>query len=157
MRNVRAVPITSGKNGNDTCGIRGLGNLVLLIGVICVICGFSSTVFANAVSVSNARLTNPGVPAGQVTVEFRLSQQNPFGNVSFDSAAFSDYIWVFIKFSTTNGADGSWRQATLAAGGTVAPVTDNLGAFIRSSDAGPSGANFTLRWNYSADSVAAID
>ncbi len=90
------------KNGNDTWGIRGLGNLVtlsgtsfgrcdlvFLIGAICVICGFSSTVFANAVSVSNARLTNPGTPAGQVTVEFRVSQQNPFGNVSFDSVTIS--------------------------------------------------------------------
>ena len=153
MRNVSVVPITSGKNGNYTAGT-GLTVLIL----ICVyLCSSVVPVFANAVSVSNARLTNPGVPAGQVTVEFRLSQQNPFGNVSFDSAAFSDYIWVFVKFSTTNGADGSWRQATLAAGGTVTPVTDNLGAFIRASDAGTSGANFTLRWNYSADSVAAID
>ena len=160
MRNVsptgiNSVPITSGKNGNYTWGIRGLGNLVLLIGVICVICGFSSTVFANAVSVSNVRRTDIG--GGLATVEFRLAQQNPFGNVSFDSVAFSDYIWVFVKFSETSGADGSWRHATLAAGGTVTPVTDNLGAFIRASDAGPAGANFTLRWNYSADSVAAIN
>ncbi|MFH1227634.1 MAG: SUMF1/EgtB/PvdO family nonheme iron enzyme, partial [Planctomycetota bacterium] len=86
--------------------------------------------------------------SGYATVTFNLSQQNPFGNVSFDGIAFSDYIWVFVKYSTTSGTDGSWNQAILASGGSVQPTSDNLGAFVRASLAGASGNTFTLRWNY---------
>ena len=86
--------------------------------------------------------------SGYATVTFNLAQQNPFGNVSFDGIAFSDYIWVFVKYSTTSGTDGSWNSAILAAGGSVTPTTDNLGAFVRASLAGASGNTFTLRWNY---------
>ena len=132
-----------------------------LAGLICVICGFSvfsvvnNPVSANNVALSNAVLKNPA--GGKITVEFKLSQENPFGNVTFDNIVFSDYVWVFVKFSTTNGSDGSWRHATLSAGGTVAPTTDNLGAFIQSSSAGPLGATFNVLWNYTADGVGAID
>jgi formylglycine-generating enzyme required for sulfatase activity len=94
---------------------------------------------------------------GQVPITFNLSQQNPFGDVAFDGIAFSDYLWVFIKYSTTNGTDGSWNHCTLAAGGTVTPTADNLGVFIRSSLAGPGGNNFTVRWNYTANGIGAID
>jgi formylglycine-generating enzyme required for sulfatase activity len=97
---------------------------------------------ASSVSVADT----PG--SGYATVTFNLSQQNPFGNVSFDGNAFSDYIWVFVKYSTTSGSDGSWNQAILASGGSVAPTSDNLGAFVRASLAGASGNTFTLRWNY---------
>jgi len=130
-----------------------------VIGFLCAL-GVSavfliSPASANNVALSNAVLKNPA--GGKITVEFKLSQENPFGNVTFDSIAFSDYIWVFVKFSTTNGSDGSWKHATLSAGGGVAPTADNLGAFIKSSLAGPAGATFNVLWNYTADGVGAID
>ncbi|MFH1229932.1 MAG: SUMF1/EgtB/PvdO family nonheme iron enzyme [Planctomycetota bacterium] len=114
------------------------------------------TALANAVSVNSASLNDtPG--SGQATITFNVSQQNPFGNVAFDSIAFSDYIWVFIKFSTTSGSDGSWGHCILADGGTITPTADTLGVFIRSSTAGTGGNNFTVIWNYAANSVGAID
>lgn len=139
------------------------GNRILGFGVLvflCVLCvfvviNFPPEVEANNVQLSNAVLKNPA--GGKITVEFKLAQENPFGNVTFDSIAFSDYVWVFVKFSTTNGTDGSWKHATLSAGGGVAPVADNKGAFIKSSLAGPAGATFNVLWNYVADGVGAID
>ncbi|MFH0888518.1 MAG: hypothetical protein V1871_04850, partial [Planctomycetota bacterium] len=91
---------------------------------------------ASGVSVADT----PG--SGYATVTFNLSQQNPFGNVSFDGNSFSDYVWVFVKYSTTSGTDGSWNSAILASGGSVAPTSDNLGAFVRASLAGASGNTF---------------
>ncbi|MFH0889258.1 MAG: formylglycine-generating enzyme family protein [Planctomycetota bacterium] len=101
----------------------------------------------NSPTASSVSLADtPG--SGYATITFNLSQQNPFGNVSFDGNAFSDYLWVFVKYSTTSGSDGSWNSAILASGGSVQPTTDNLGAFVRASLAGASGNTFTLRWNY---------
>ncbi|MBI4711703.1 MAG: formylglycine-generating enzyme family protein [Planctomycetes bacterium] len=128
----------------------------LAIGILCVLCAFVVNppwASANAVSVANARMINQA--DGQVTVEFKLAQDNPYGDVTFDSISFSDYIWVFVKYSTSGGLD--YQHATLAAGGSVAPVADNKGAFIKASLAGPAGATFTVKWNYTADAVAAID
>ncbi|MFH1232105.1 MAG: SUMF1/EgtB/PvdO family nonheme iron enzyme [Planctomycetota bacterium] len=126
------------------------GKWKLAIGLLCVLCAFvvsPRTALANAVSIDSVSLSvTPG--DGYATVTFNLSQQNSFGNISFDGIAFTDYIWIFIKFSTTNGSDGSWGHCILASGGSVTPTTDYLGAFIQSSTAGTGGNTFTIRWNY---------
>ncbi|MFH1226696.1 MAG: SBBP repeat-containing protein, partial [Planctomycetota bacterium] len=125
---------TTAAPNNDACYIGGAGN---------------------AVTITDVAL---GIPSGgQVPVQFNLAQQNPFGVVWFDGISFSDYAWVFIKYSTTNGSDGSWNHATLNAGGTITPTADNLGVFVRASLAGHYGNSFTVLWNYTANGVPAID
>lgn len=94
---------------------------------------------------------------GKVTIEFTLPPHRPLGSGTFDGNAFSDYLWVFFKFSTNGGADAVWKHATLAAGGTVKPVADKLGAFIAAKDAQTKAKKFTAVWQHEKDGVRRID
>lgn len=112
-------------------------------------------VFANNVAVSNVELKTP--TASTVVVEFDLSQSNPFGDLTdANSAAFSDYVYVFIKYDTDTIAEetAGWSHATLQQTGSSAAFTvtsDGKGAFIKASAA---NINLQLVWNYFTDSVA---
>ena len=112
-------------------------------------------VFANNVAVSNVELKTP--TASTVVVEFDLSQANPFGNLTdANSAAFSDYVYVFLKYDTDTIAEetAGWSHATLTQTGSSAAfnvTSDGKGAFIKASAA---NINLQLVWNYAADSVA---
>lgn len=94
---------------------------------------------------------------GKVMIEFSLPAHHPLSSGSFDGQVYSDYLWVFFKFSTSNGADGTWQHATLAEGGSVKPTEDKLGAFIAAADAGAAGKTFTVVWDYGKDGVKKVD
>jgi len=108
---------------------------------------------ANNVAVANVVLQNIDTDANTVQVKFDLSQSNAFGDLTWDSQAFSDYIWVVVKY----GDDSfdlptvGYKHATLASGGTITPSSDNKGAFVKSSTA---TTNMTLVWNYGADGLS---
>jgi len=125
---------------------------------IVILAGFgvfmiTGSVSANNVAVANVVLQNIDTDANTVQVKFDLSQSNAFGDLTWDGQAFSDYIWITIKYGT-NAFDlptVGYKHATLASGGTIMPSSDNKGAFVKSSTA---TTNMTLVWNYGADSVS---
>ncbi len=131
-------------------------NIFSLI-LLSVMCWPLSAVFANNAAVSNVQLLTPDTTAGTVKVSFTLSQENPFGDLTYDNKAYSDYIWVFVKYAVVpeDGTVG-YNHATLISGtGCVTPASDGKGAFIKASDAGaPPGNTFSLLWNFTADGVA---
>jgi formylglycine-generating enzyme required for sulfatase activity len=111
----------------------------------------------NATSAEVGKTVLKNARGGTATIEFTLPPHRPLNSGSFDGKPFSDYLWVFFKFSTNNGADGAWKHATLAEGGTVKPVADRLGAFIAAADAGGKGKTFSAVWNFQKDGVRRID
>lgn len=132
----------------------GLKAVLFLAGVGFWHIVLATTVFANNVAVSNVELKS--ATASTVVVEFDLSQNNPFGNLTdANSAAFSDYIWVFIKYDTDTIAEetSGWQHATLQQAGSSAAfnvASDGKGAFIKAADA---NINLQLVWNYAANGV----
>lgn len=155
----------------DGCYLKGGGVDMRIKNLICflmLVAGgiiAAPPVFANNVAVSNVELKTP--TASTVVVEFDLSQSNPFGNLTdANSAAFSDYIWVFLKYDTDAIAEGTWgwQHATLTtagsdgntfysnictgSGGNICVTADGKGAFIKAS---AQAANLQLVWNYSVD------
>ena len=117
---------------------------------------FSSISYANNVTVSNVSLDNPDLSAGTVKVTFTLAQENPFGDLTYDGKAYSDYIWVFVKYVVGSlQSSVGYKHATLVSGtGCAIPEADGKGAFIKASDAGEAGNTFSLLWNFSADCVS---
>ena len=112
-----------------------------------------SVALANNVAVANVSLQNINTGAHTVQIKFDLSQSNAFGDLSVDNQAFSDYIWIVVKFGTNaiSLPTYGYQHATLAAGGTITPTSDYKGAFVKASTA---TTNMTVVWNYGADSVS---
>ncbi|MDP3997307.1 MAG: formylglycine-generating enzyme family protein [bacterium] len=123
--------------------------LLLAVGALLV----AAPARANNVAVSNVTLQNIDTDLDTVEIKFDLAQDNAFGDLTWDSQAFSDYVWIVVKYGTDGFSLPTWgyKHATLASGGTITPTTDNLGAFVKSSTA---TTNMTLVWDYGADSVA---
>ena len=131
------------------------GVILLGWGVGCLL--YASISYANNVAVSNVQLLIPDTTAGTVEVSFTLSQENPFGDLTYDSKAYSDYIWVFVKYAVVPVDEAvGYKHASLISGsGCVTPTLDGKGAFIKASDAGVSpGHTFSLLWSFTTDSVA---
>ena len=137
--------------------MKGIWVLRLFLGGILGL-GMVAPVFANNVAVTNVELKNP--TGSTVEVEFDLSQDNAFGDLTDgNSATFSDYIWIFVKFDTDSIAEetSGWSHATLATSGASANVSvssDGKGAFIKASDA---TTNMKVIWNYTADGVVSTE
>ena len=112
-----------------------------------------SAALANGVAVANVTLQNINTTAHTVEIKFDLSQQNAYGDLTWNGQAFSDYIWITVKYATDamNLPATGYQHAMLAAGGTITPTTDDLGAFVKASTA---ATNMTVVWNYGADSVS---
>ncbi len=115
-----------------------------------------SSILANNVAVSNVQLLTPDTAAGTAKISFTLSQQNPFGDLTYDSKAYSDYIWVFVKYAVAPVSETvGYQHAKLISGtGYVTPTADNKGVFIKASDAGVTGTTFSLLWKFTDDGVA---
>ena len=132
--------------------IRGV--ILLGWGIGCLL--YASISYANNVAVSNVQLLTPDTAAGTVKVSFTLSQENPFGDLTYDSKAYSDYIWVFVKYAVVPVDETvGYKHAALISGtGCVTPTSDGKGAFIKASDAGVSGNTFSVLWKFTTDGVA---
>ena len=114
-----------------------------------------STAYANNVAVSDVQLLTPDIVEGTVKVSFTLSQENPFGDLTYDNRSYSDYIWVFVKYavSPVDGVTG-YKHATLISGeGYETPTSDGKGVFIKASEAGETGTSFSVLWKFTDDAV----
>ncbi|MDD5253279.1 MAG: formylglycine-generating enzyme family protein [Candidatus Omnitrophica bacterium] len=131
------------------------GVILLGWGIGCLL--QASISYANNVAVSNVQLLMPDTTEGTVEVSFTLSQDNPFGDLTYDSKTYSDYIWVFVKYTVVPVDEtAGYKHASLISGsGCVTPTSDGKGAFIKASDAGVSPGNtFSLLWNFTVDGIA---
>ncbi|PIQ87751.1 MAG: hypothetical protein COV73_02455 [Candidatus Omnitrophica bacterium CG11_big_fil_rev_8_21_14_0_20_43_6] len=129
--------------------------------------------YANNATVTNVFLSDQNTTTGTVKVNFTLSQENAFGDAYYGSTTeqykYSDYLWVFVKYAVASGTppvvDSSvgYKHARLYSGGSLGNynsatgegiIADHRGAFIKASNAGAAGANFSAIWNFIDDGVS---
>ena len=97
--------------------------------------------------------------AGAVSISFNIAENNVTAGTSAGSGAYNTADWIFIKFSTMSGVDGSWNHATLtgglvSAGATLTAASDNKGVFINhTANSAYWTAGATVTWNSAADGV----
>lgn len=131
---------------------------------------FSDCAIANNLEVKHVAL-RAEVVGSHALVEFDVRWENSWRSDLAEAAPFNyDAAWVFVKFSADGGA--TWQHATLSANNTdhtvlldngvpatVQAVPDGKGVLLFRAQAG-AGANdwddVQLRWNYSADGLAAL-
>lgn len=127
--------------------IFSLAGLIIISGIISLIIFKPKKAEANAITATNISITAVNTSTGKATIKFDLTWSNSY-STTYDGKAFWDKAWIFIKYSTTGGTDGSWNHATLTSGGTITPVADGKGAFV------DSAANQTVVWDYTTDGVS---
>ena len=115
--------------------------------------GFTTSRFAaanpaNHVAVSEGSLSGA---SGAVNIGFTIAENNAQNGATAD--------WIFVKFSTMAGADGSWNHATLTggsvgAGAALTVASDNKGVFLdHTASSAYWTAGATVTWNSNADGV----
>ena len=115
----------------------------------------------NNLAVTGVTLSSPS--AAGVEVGFTLRENNVSTGTTPNGANYNTADWIFVKFSTQAGADGTWNHATLTggavgAGATLAAASDNKGVFINhTQNAAYWTAGATVTWNYGADGVTGGD
>jgi len=115
----------------------------------------------NNLSVMNVTLSSPTV-AG-VNIGFTIAENNVSTGTTPNNADYNTADWIFVKFSTAAGADGTWNHATLTggsveAGATLAAASDNKGLFLNHTAISAYWtAGATVTWNYSADGVTSAN
>lgn len=134
-----------------------------------------SSLFANALTITNVSLTEQDTSNGTVKIEFDISWNNSWrDSINYDAA------WVFVKYSTDSGA--TWHHATLKTAGTnptgfstgtidpsrsdisyieIIVPEDKKGCFIQPSSLseGESGTvdfdNVQIVWDWQTDGLSA--
>ena len=97
---------------------------------------------------------------GLVSVGFTIAENNVSTGISTNGGAYNTADWIFVKFSTAAGADGSWNHATLTggtvdAGATLAAASDSKGVFLNHTAVSAYWtAGTTVTWNMAADGIA---
>lgn len=136
--------------------VKKITRLVVLLGCGIWCIGLAPPVYANNVTVSNVQLLEPDTSEGTVKVTFTLSQENSFGDLTYDSKSYSDYIWVFVKYSAVPVDESiGYGHANLISGTDCqTPTSDGKGIFVKASDAGESGSEFSVLWKFIDDGVA---
>ncbi|MEK7721596.1 MAG: hypothetical protein AAB359_04320, partial [Elusimicrobiota bacterium] len=113
---------------------------------------------ANHTAVSGVNLFG-ATSAGLVSVGFTVAENNVTTGTSPGGGAYNTADWIFVKFSTQAGADGSWTHATLTggavgAGATLTTAGDNKGVFLdHTANSAYWTAGTTVTWNFGADGV----
>lgn len=131
--------------------------------IFCLVLLSLNSVFANNVTVSNTQLLTPDILTGTVKVSFDLTQESVFGDLVYDTSmsdsTYSDYIWVFVKYSTVQVSETvGYKHASLVPGaGCVTPTSDSAGVFIKASDAEVGDdSTFSVLWKF-VDNGVSID
>ncbi len=120
---------------------------------------FASATPANNLAISGTTLYG-ATSAGLANIGFTIAENNVSTGVSTNGGAYNTADWIFVKFSTAAGADGTWNHATLTggtvdAGATLAAATDNRGVFLNHTAVSAYWtAGTTVTWNMAADGVA---
>ena len=113
----------------------------------------------NHLAISGTNLHTP-TSAGTVSVGFTLAENNVTTGTSAGGGAYNTADWIFVKFSTAAGADGTWNHATLTggsvgAGAALTAASDNKGVFLNHTENSAYWtAGTTVTWNFSADGVS---
>ena len=124
---------------------------------------------ANGLSIANVALTSPNSTAKTIQVQFDISWNNSWRNLSTYDAA-----WVFIKYTTQSSAPYTWRHCTLKTSGTnpsgvssgtgtaldIVVSADKKGAFLQRNSSGKGTVSSTavqLVWDWNADGLSASD
>ena len=126
--------------------------------------GFITGRFASATPENNLAISGTtlygATSAGLANIGFTIAENNVSTGVSTNGGAYNTADWIFVKFSTAAGADGTWNHATLTggtvdAGATLAAATDNRGVFLNHTAVSAYWtAGTTVTWNMAADGVA---
>ena len=96
---------------------------------------------------------------GQMSIGFTIAENNVTTGTSTNGGAYNTADWIFVKFSTAAGADGSWNHATLTggtvgAGATLAAASDNKGVYVNhTTNSAYWTAGATITWNAAADGI----
>lgn len=112
----------------------------------------------NNIVVADVALSSPTVSG--VSISFTLKENNVVSGSTPNEASYKTADWIFVKFSTQAGADGTWHHATLTGGAvngpaTLAAASDNMGVFVtHNQNAAYWTAGATVTWNYGADGVS---
>lgn len=114
----------------------------------------------NNVGVHDVAVSSPTGLSAAIT--FQLYANDVSSQATTGGGGFNTAQWLFVKFSTQAGADGSWRHATISTGTTASfwnsaltVPADRRGAFVDNSTSQSFwNSTVTLRWNYAEDGVA---
>ncbi|OGS31575.1 MAG: hypothetical protein A2218_06780 [Elusimicrobia bacterium RIFOXYA2_FULL_53_38] len=129
---------------------------------------FTTGEFAGAAPINNAAVANISVsrPVGTETIaiSFTIRENNVSTGTTDNNGNWNTADWVFLKFSTAAGADGTWNHAVLGAGGGVGAgasltlASDNMGVFLdHTAIQSLWTSTATLIWNYAANGVSGYD
>ncbi|MEK7720884.1 MAG: hypothetical protein AAB359_00685, partial [Elusimicrobiota bacterium] len=123
--------------------------------------GFTTGRFASQSPVNHLAISGGSLSgaAGSVSIGFGIAENNVTTGTSPGGGAYNTADWIFVKFSTAAGADGSWNHATLTggavgAGATLTAAGDNKGVFLNhTANSAYLTAGATVTWNSAADGV----
>ena len=122
---------------------------------------FASTSPVNNLAISGVNLFG-ATNAGLVSIGFTITENNISTGTSTNGGAYNTADWIFVKFSTAAGADGSWNHATLTggvvgAGATLTAASDNKGVYLNHAAVSSYWmAGTTVTWNSAADGVFSV-
>ncbi|MBT8379509.1 MAG: hypothetical protein KJN64_09775, partial [Ignavibacteria bacterium] len=121
---------------------------------------FSTSIFANNLSVGNVQLLGQDATNNFTFVQFDVSWENSWRTSTTDPYNY-DAIWVFVKYRVEGEAE--WKHATLNTSGYTPPTgsaidvpSDGKGAFIYRDGNGTGTFSLSavqLRWNYGVDGI----
>ncbi|HNW45166.1 MAG TPA: SUMF1/EgtB/PvdO family nonheme iron enzyme, partial [Elusimicrobiales bacterium] len=113
----------------------------------------------NNLDVSGVSLS--GATGMAVRINFNLRENNVLAAVTPNGGSYNTADWIFVKFSTQAGAEGTWNHATLTQGGGVGVggalivASDRKGAFINhTASYALWEATASVVWDYAADGVS---
>ena len=112
----------------------------------------------NNIAITGVNLYGPA-RAG-VNIGFTIAENNVVSSETPRGALYNTADWIFVKFSTQAGAEGTWNHATLTggavdAGASFAVATDSAGVFLNHTANAPYWtAGTTVTWNFKADGVS---
>ena len=151
-----------------------------IITILLLVCGIYSLfsahlAYASNVQVTDVQLLDVGNTPNTARIQFTLSQENTFGDLTYDGKQYSDYVWVFVKYATVPVSESvGYKHATLIPGvGCIGAYnsttgegigTDNTGkgkgVFIKAYNARTpveSKNIFSVLWDFGTDEVLATD
>ena len=112
----------------------------------------------NHLAISGANLYD-ATNAGLANIGFTVAENNITTGTSANLGAYNTADWIFVKFSTMSGVDGSWNHATLTggsvdAGAALTAASDNKGVFLdHNANSAYWTAGATVTWNFGADNI----
>ena len=112
----------------------------------------------NHLAVSGVNLYG-ATAGGLASISFTIAENNVTTGTSTNLGAYNTADWIFVKFSTMSGVEGSWNHATLTsgnvdAGAALTAASDYKGVFINHTvNSAYWTAGATVTWNFAADGV----